>query len=129
MQFAHQAIILVVEDESLVAMDIVDCVIEAGHAVVGPIESLPDALRAAHSERFDAALLDANLAGEKVDDVALALSERDIPFAFVSGYAREKMPEGFDHVPLVAKPFQHHALIRVIEDLLAERDARRRATR
>jgi DNA-binding response OmpR family regulator len=120
----HQAIILVVEDEPLVAMDIVYCVTDAGYGVIGPVGSVADARRAAREDIFNAALLDANLGGEKVDEVARALSERNIPFAFVSGYAREKMARGFDHAPLVAKPFQHEHLKEVVRQLVARGDSR-----
>jgi DNA-binding LytR/AlgR family response regulator len=103
-------------------MDIVDCIIGAGYGVVGPIGSLIEALRVASLENVDAALLDANLGGEKVDGVAAALAERKIPFAFVTGYAREKISADFNHVPLVAKPFQHEMLKQVIRNLLARPD-------
>jgi len=122
MQSAPQAKILVVEDEPLVSMDIVYCLSEAGYGVVGPLASLLEALRVARGESFDAALLDANLGGEKIDEVAVTLVERKIPFAFVTGYAREKISADFNHVPLVPKPFQHEKLKQVIKNLLARPD-------
>ena len=40
-------------------------------------------------------LLEANLRGEPVDDVAAALTRRNIPFVFVTGYGRQALPESF----------------------------------
>ena len=44
---------------------------------------------------FDAALLDGNLAGKPVDDLAIALTRRGMPFVFVTGYGRDALPVGF----------------------------------
>jgi hypothetical protein len=53
----------------------------------------------------DAALLDGNLNGRPVDDIAAALTRRNVPFAFVTGYGRESVPPAFGAVTLLAKPF------------------------
>jgi CheY-like chemotaxis protein len=111
--------ILVVEDEAMVAMDLADCITDAGYLVLGPFDSLTEALRIGAGAEFDAALLDANLRGEKVDELAAALSKRDIPFAFVTGYGRETLSAPFRHVPLVAKPYTHDHLKEVLRTLLS----------
>ena len=111
--------ILLVEDEPIVAMDMADCITDAGYQVVGPVATLPDAIRIGRDGMFDAALVDANLAGAKVDEVAAVLTERGIPFAFVTGYARETLPEAFRHVPVIAKPYEHEQLKQIVRSLLA----------
>jgi CheY-like chemotaxis protein len=83
---------LVVEDELLVALDIESILSEAGMDVVGPASSAGEALKLIADSPPDAALLDANLSGEPIDAVAQALSERGIPFAYVTGYGRESLP-------------------------------------
>jgi CheY-like chemotaxis protein len=123
MQPAPLTAILIVEDESLVAMDIVDCITEAGYQAVGPIGNLPEALRIGRVGVFDAALLDANLGGETVDELAAALTKRNIPFAFVTGYAREAIPAAFQHVPVVCKPYEHEHLKQVVRNLLTRRES------
>lgn len=128
MQPAPLTAILIVEDEPLVAMDIVDCMTEAGYEVVGPIGNLPDALSVGRVGAFDAALLDANLRGETVDELAAVLTKRNIPFAFVTGYAREKLPAAFQNVPLIRKPYEHEHLKLVVKNLLARREATDRVT-
>ena len=52
--------ILVVEDETVLAMAVESFLIELGHVVVGPYSRLQAALQAAETETVDAALLDVN---------------------------------------------------------------------
>ena len=80
--------VLVVEDEYLVAVLIQEILETAGCVVSGPIPRLPEALDAVDHDDYDAAVLDVNLAGERVDPVAQALSRRNVPFVFVTGMAR-----------------------------------------
>jgi DNA-binding NarL/FixJ family response regulator len=81
----HGKRVLIVEDEPLVAMEIGDHLEQAGAEIVGSVGNAPDALDIIEREEFSAALLDANLAGAPVDDIAAALTRKNVPFAFVSG--------------------------------------------
>jgi len=123
MQPAPLTAILIVEDETLVAMDIIDCITEAGYQAVGPIATLPEAVHIGRVGVFDAALLDANLGGETVDEVAAELTKRNIPFAFVTGYAPETLPAAFQHVPMVRKPYDHEQLKQVVRNLLTRHES------
>ncbi|WP_126975733.1 response regulator [Frigidibacter oleivorans] len=109
--------LLVIEDEALVALDLVAELEEAGAEVVGQAASVPEALELLREIAADAALLDGNLGGQTVDDVAAELARRGIPFCFVSGYGREHLPQGFAGVPVVEKPFRVDALLRTVETL------------
>lgn len=110
--------LLVVEDELLVALDIESILTEAGMVVVGPAASAAEALELIASTAFDAALLDANLHGEPINDVAAALVERRIPFAYVTGYGRESLPPGFE-ATIITKPFDANQLVSATRELLA----------
>jgi len=57
---------------------------------MGPCKTLT----AVETETFDVALLEINLFEEKVHPVASALTERRIPFLFVSGYGEKGIPPG-----------------------------------
>ena len=59
--------VLVVEDEYFVAILIEEILQSAGCIVMGPIPRLPEALDAVDHEDYDAAVLDVNLAGERID--------------------------------------------------------------
>jgi CheY-like chemotaxis protein len=98
--------ILIVEDELLVALLIEDLLGELGCSILGPCGSVAKALDAARSEAFDLAVLDVNLAGEKVYPVVEVLAERGIPFLFLSGYGDEAIPPGHREWKVCAKPFR-----------------------
>lgn len=102
---------LIIEDEPLVMLELVDLLTGAGAVVAGQASSRSDALELARTRQVDGALLDGNLQGEMVDDIAAALAARDIPFLFVSGYGREHLPVEFDRVVAVTKPFSPATLL------------------
>jgi DNA-binding response OmpR family regulator len=107
--------ILVVEDEFLIALDIVAALEQAGIAVSGPASTVKDALAAIEGERLRGALLDAHLAGESAASIADALVARGLPFAFVSGYGRESLPSAYRTAPLIKKPFTDQDLLAAID--------------
>lgn len=113
--------VLVVEDEPLVAMDLVSILEDAGAEVTGPVGSVDEALQVIATVRFDAAFLDGNLHGHPVDAVAAALTRAGTPFVFVSGYGRESLPSGFGSVEVVGKPFSPDAIIETAGKLIGAR--------
>jgi PAS domain S-box-containing protein len=110
--------VLIVEDEPLLSMDMESSLAEAGCEVSGPVGTLAKARQLIAGADCDAALLDANLAGESVDELAAALTQRNIPFAFVTGYGTEALPPGFREAILLNKPFTKHQLRSVVQALL-----------
>jgi CheY-like chemotaxis protein len=110
--------VIVIEDEPLVAMDLESCLSSAGCEVVGTAGTLRDAKSLCAEAACDAALIDVNLAGKPVDELAATLTKRNIPFAFVTGYGREALPQGFRDALVVGKPFEETALIATVELLV-----------
>lgn len=102
---------LVVEDEPLLALDVIDGLEGAGAEIAGSAGNVAEALDLIERGRFDAALLDANLGGRPVDDVAAALTRRHVPFAFVTGYGRDSLPRAFAGAAMISKPFSHQQLL------------------
>ncbi len=98
--------VLIVEDELLVALMLEDFLIEFGCIPVGPYSSVTKALEALGTEAIDLAVLDVNLDGEMVYPVAYALTERHLPFLFVSGYGEEAILPGHDDWLVCTKPFK-----------------------
>jgi CheY-like chemotaxis protein len=99
--------ILVVEDEYLIADDICDALINAGATVLGPCPTVETAAQlVAEQAVIDGALLDINLAGTMVFEVADKLIERGVPFAFATGYDRASIPDRFADVPRLEKPLR-----------------------
>ena len=84
--------ILVVEDEMLIAVLIEEMLQGLGCQVVGPVSRLDAALRLAHEEPLDAAILDVRIRGGQVYPVAEELLARNIPFVLASGYGELGSP-------------------------------------
>ena len=98
--------VLVVEDESLVLFNLEDILAELGISVMGPAMRLKQALALAAGEpRPDAAILDVNLGGELVFDVAETLASRGVPIVFATGYGREGLPPEWRSRPVLLKPY------------------------
>ncbi|MDY7522793.1 HWE histidine kinase domain-containing protein [Sphingomonas sp. 10B4] len=111
--------ILIVEDEPMVAMDIAGQLEDAGATVIGPAGNASAALTLIEQYRFDGALLDANLGGHPVGDIAASLKLKNIPFAFVSGYNRDSLPLSFDEVELLSKPFSTAQLLAAVAKIVS----------
>ncbi len=113
--------ILLVEDEPLVAMEI-----EADLAALGCRVVAATTIRRAEQiikgESLDAALLDCDLAGYPVDELAALLTQVGVPFAFATGYGRDGLPSGFRGTDVLPKPFNTSELERALKRLL-ERSA------
>jgi PAS domain S-box-containing protein len=110
--------ILLVEDEPLVSMDIEAHLTAAGCTVTGLASNITEAKQLINQADYDAALVDANLEGHPVDEIATLLRNRNCPFAFVSGYGREALPHGFRDAMLLSKPFSKDRLLATVESLL-----------
>ena len=101
--------ILLVEDEAMIGMMMRELLSDYGMFVVGPCCSLNEALAEASGE-FDGAFLDLNLSGEFVYPVADRLRERNIPFAFVTGYDGATLDRRFEGAPILQKPITRECL-------------------
>lgn len=113
--------LLVVEDEALVALDIVAALEGAGAEVAGSAGTARDALNIINSGPLDAALLDANLRGDPVDEIARALASRNVPFLFVTGDGRESLPKEFGSSAMLSKPFAQGQLLAAVALLVDAR--------
>jgi CheY-like chemotaxis protein len=111
--------ILVVEDEMMIAMLVGDMLEDLGCLVVGPAHALDAALALARTESaLDAALLDVNLAGQPVFEVADALRAIGVPAIFSTGYGEAGLRD-IDHgAPVLQKPFLAGDLKRALDEAL-----------
>ena len=81
--------------------------------------NVADALAAAKQGEFDAAILDINLSDGMAYPVAEILSERGVPFAFVTGYGTAGTDPAHADAPLLQKPFREGHLEAVVQLLRA----------
>jgi CheY-like chemotaxis protein len=102
--------VLLVEDESLVAMMMGEALRELGYSVIGPCATAAEAAATIDSTDVNAAILDVNLDGELVYPVAELLAAREIPFAFITGYGEESLSPRYANVPVLQKPIDRRAL-------------------
>lgn len=109
--------VLLVEDESLVAMLAEDMLLDLGCEVVVAMR-LDKALAHAQAEDFDLAVLDVNLGDARSYPVADLLLERCTPFLFATGYGQHGLDAAYRTVPVLQKPYQaaplEHLLVRLL---------------
>ena len=79
--------VLIVEDEPLIALDIVEAFEKAG-AVVFAARSLAEATPFVEHDGLSAAVIDFGLGDNDASGLCLRLEERRIPFILHSGYSR-----------------------------------------
>ncbi len=112
--------ILVVEDESLVAMLLETILEDMGATPVGPMSTVDEAVAAvAAASDLDAALLDVNVAGTQVFPVAQALADKGVPMIFSTGYGEGGLPDEWRNRPVLQKPFTEGAVRQALEKVLA----------
>jgi DNA-binding response OmpR family regulator len=110
--------ILVVEDHSVIALEIEDAVHRNGGRVLGPAIRVSEALSLIETASCDAALLDIKLGhGETVYPVAERLHAKRIPFAFVTGWDAN-VGGPYHDAPVLRKPFGGAELDRCLRALI-----------
>ena len=113
--------LLIVEDDLFVSEHIDNLLIGEGIDVVGPVGTLDEAKLLALNETLDGALLDVNIVGGRVDDVAEILTHREVPCVFVTSCGRDELPLKHREARLVCKPFRDADLIQAVRRLNPER--------
>ena len=114
-------VVLVVEDEALIALHLELVLERHGWRVLGPAASVAEALRLLDDGSApDVALLDVNLRGELVTPVAEALRARGVPFVLVSAYDRlDLVAPALAGAPNVGKPFDEGHLLAALTQAIA----------
>ena len=112
--------ILVVEDEPLIAMDFSQTLSAADYVVIGPANSVAQALALLAQFGCDAAVLDVNLGRETSEPIARELIKLGTPFVTTSGYSREQQPQIMQTVPLLGKPVSSAVLIAEVQRCLGK---------
>lgn len=111
-------VILVVEDEFLIAAMLIDALEEAGARTIGPFASVASAIDALGKTPIDAAVLDWNLNGERSTPVGASLAEAGIPFVVSTGYVGVESDVG--DVPILAKPYPPDVLVDTLVRMLQQ---------
>jgi DNA-binding response OmpR family regulator len=117
---AHgKPLVLILEDEALIALTLQDELQDAGYEVAGPFVTCAAALEWLGTETPNTAILDATLKDGPCREVALELSRREVPFLIYSGYHEDRqLLSEFHHVTWIEKPIPSAELIQACEQLL-----------
>jgi len=95
-----------------------EVLVGADFEVVGIAGRLEMALTLIEGGEFDAAILDANLAGISAAPAASALTARGLPFIVVSGYSPDQQPKEFSGAPRLQKPCRAKQLVATLRSIL-----------
>jgi CheY-like chemotaxis protein len=104
--FLHDRRVLILEDEYLISVLIEDILKELGCRSVASATGTESALQLISTYEPEFALVDYSIGAGNSLDVAQALTERGVPFAFVTGRFPDDIAKVFSDVPLVSKPFE-----------------------
>jgi DNA-binding response OmpR family regulator len=108
-------LVLVVEDDYFIAEEICTALRRTGAAVVGPAPDVEQGRVLMSQQRLDCAVLDVNLHGEHVFQLAGELRARGVPSIFATGYESNFLPLAFRDAIYLQKPIDLHALIRAVK--------------
>lgn len=101
--------ILILEDDPFIALDLQAIVESEGHSAT-VCASVADARRRL-ADGVDFAFLDVDVRDGKSYDLATAICDRSLPFAFVSGSRRDELPAHLRDAHFIAKPFGEAAIV------------------
>lgn len=116
----REKIILIVEDEPLIAQDIKKCCERIGYRVIGIASRSERAQDLLFSQAIDAVILDISIKGE-MDGIALAalINEKyELPFIFLTSHAdRSTLDRAKNTLPYgyILKPFDENDLMTALE--------------
>ncbi len=112
--------VLVVEDDSLLAMDLEETLAEAGAIVVGVCPTLNEAMTRANGDDFAVAVLDFSLGHDTASPVARRLVGRGLPFVLHTGKSRgEPSLAEWRDWPIVEKPAPPRVLVSALRTALS----------
>ena len=115
----HGRRILIVEDDCVTAMDLAETLSTAGAEVVGPAGTIAAALELLRPRPpLDIALLDIEVEGISVFEVADELVKRSVPIVFTTGYERSEIPARFRAARHCEKPIGIAAIARALSEEL-----------
>ena len=118
---ALTAEVLIIEDESIIAMHIKQIVEALGHTVVGIVRTHAEAVAAAKEKRPELVLADISLAdgSSGIDAVKDILAEQDVPVIFITAFP-ERLLTGSRPEPtyLITKPFEPETVVATIGQAL-----------
>lgn len=106
--------ILLAESDPVVALHLVSEFADWGLVVADLADNLPRLISKVSTVQFDVALLAVCLGDDLTFEVARELKASRTPFAFITAFALDELPDDLQDVPLIEKPFVVSDVIRVV---------------
>jgi DNA-binding response OmpR family regulator len=115
-------LVLLAEDEALIALALVDDLEEAGYRVAGPFHRCDNSLQWLEQETPDVAIIDVHLRDKSSVELARMLQEREVPFLVFSGDKRDgRSHDAFDGGRWLSKPVSGRQLLETLGELVEPR--------
>ncbi|WP_201865108.1 response regulator [Microvirga soli] len=112
-------LVLILEDEALIALNVQDELQDAGYEVAGPFSACSAALEWLRTTTPDMAILDTTLKDGHCREIALELSRREVPFLIYSGYQEDQQHlSDFQHIAWIEKPVPSGTLVQACQQVL-----------
>ena len=112
--------VLVVEDETIIALELEQILNSAGCRVLGPVATVADALELIEGAEPGAALLDVQLLNGMSTTVAERLQALGIPFVLVSAYTGPELEKPIlANAPRVDKPVRQSRLLAALANAVS----------
>lgn len=120
--------ILIVEDETIVALDVRARLVRLGYEVVGHAVTGSKAVELAHAAKPDLVLMDVMLEGgmDGIETATLLRESYNLPVVYITAYTDQKTLDRAKHTnPLgyLTKPFEDHELALTVEMALFKHKA------
>lgn len=109
-------LVLVVEDDFFIAEEICAALRKRGASVIGPAQDVERGREFMLRETLDCAVLDVNLHGEHVFQLAGELQARGVRSIFATGYDASFLPPAFRNSMYLQKPIDLGALVRAVKE-------------
>jgi DNA-binding NtrC family response regulator len=108
-------LILIVEDEMLIACSLQAFLEDSGERVLGPVADVSEALALLQDARPDVALIDYRLGTGTTEPLLPALQERNVPVCVLTGYSQAQLPAAYAQCVVVEKPFRATAVLAAMD--------------
>ncbi|WP_045835464.1 response regulator [Hyphomicrobium sp. 99] len=113
--------VLLVEDNTLIALDLEEILKGYGCCVVGPSVTVREALEVLGTEEVDIAVVDYLLEDGEAAPLARALDDKGIPFAICTGAGEDELGTLYPNTPILGKPYNPDDVSIVVNSLIASR--------
>ena len=113
--------VLVVEDDYFVAKEVASVLREHGANVLGPVPDIERGRALLAVSTPDCAVLDVNLKSQFVFELAEDLRQLGVPPIFATGYDSSFLPPSLRDSPILQKPIDTAALVRVVREAVTAR--------